>query len=229
MALLGEGAIAMWWNVEPAWRAEFEDWHSREHLPERLSIPGFLRGSRWAAADGGEGFFVLYELDRPETLASPAYLARLNAPTPWSAKLMPHHRDMVRSQCRVLATRGAGLSHHATTLRLSPAPGRDLELSAFLHDVAARIATRPGATAAHLLRTESPALPVTAEQAIRGGRDPAADWVFVANGHDAPTLQAIRRTDIADGMLAENGALPDVREGRYVLSCVTTPADLASA
>ena len=68
MALLGIGAVAMWWDIAPAHRAEFEDWHSHEHFPERMSVPGFLRGSRWASAEGGDGFFVMYELEAYETL-----------------------------------------------------------------------------------------------------------------------------------------------------------------
>ena len=48
MALLGKAAIAMWWDMAAHWRAEFEDWHSHEHFPERMGIPGFRRGSRWA-------------------------------------------------------------------------------------------------------------------------------------------------------------------------------------
>ena len=58
MALLGSAALAMWWDMAPEARADFEDWHSHEHFPERLGIPGFRRGSRWCSAAGGEGFFV---------------------------------------------------------------------------------------------------------------------------------------------------------------------------
>ena len=57
MPFLGSAAIAMWWDIAPAQRKEFEDWHSHEHFPERLSIPGFLRASRWAGAN--ESFFGL--------------------------------------------------------------------------------------------------------------------------------------------------------------------------
>ena len=223
--MLGKAAIAMWWDMDPAWREEFEDWHTHEHFPERLGIPGFLRGSRWASTDGGDGFFVIYELDRHETLASPEYLARLNQPTPWSAKLMPHHRNMVRSLCRVLDTSGAGLARHMLTLRLAPAPGRDDELREYLV-AACRRFVGPGATAAHLLLTESPAIPVTTEQAIRGGRDAAADWIFIANGYDEQALHALRRAHANDDVLVEHGALPAIRQGHYELSCVATPADL---
>src|SRR4051794_26362165 len=120
MALIGQAALAMWWNMAPDIRAEFEHWHTHEHFPERLGIPGFHRGSRWTNADGGQGIFVLYELDRHEVLASPEYLARLNAPTPWSTKLMPHHQDMVRTQNRVLYSRGSAIARAALTVRLAP-------------------------------------------------------------------------------------------------------------
>ncbi len=48
-------AVTIWCDVAPEVREEFDDWHAHEHMPERLSIPGFLRGSRWVAADGGSG------------------------------------------------------------------------------------------------------------------------------------------------------------------------------
>jgi hypothetical protein len=83
----------MWWDMAPGHRAEFEDWHSHEHFQERVSIPKFRRASRWADVSGGEGFFVMYELDDYATLTSSHYLARLNNPTPCSKTMMPHHRQ----------------------------------------------------------------------------------------------------------------------------------------
>src|SRR5262245_57199806 len=99
----GSAAVAMWWDIAPDARAEWEDWHTTEHMHERLGIPGFLRGTRWV--DGGS-FFVLYETRDRETITSGAYLERLNNPTPWSRKMMPHHQNMVRSLCRVHASVG---------------------------------------------------------------------------------------------------------------------------
>ena len=101
MPLLGQAALAMWWDMDPAVRADFEDWHAHEHFPERLAIPGFRRGTRWRSAAGGDGVFVMYEMEGHETLSSAPYLARLNAPSPWSTRMMPHHRNMVRSQCQI--------------------------------------------------------------------------------------------------------------------------------
>ncbi|MGE8636070.1 MAG: hypothetical protein ACN6P8_21195 [Achromobacter piechaudii] len=190
MALLGKAAIAMWWDIAPAWRSEFEDWHSHEHFPERMGVPGFLRGSRWISAHGGQGFFVMYELDAYATLSSPAYLGRLNRPTPWSTKLMPQHRNMIRSQCKVLESVGGGLARYALTLRLSPRDGGQDGLRAYLKAYADAACLRPGITGAHLLMTQTPAIPQTTEQAIRGAKDGVAEWIYVVNGYEINAVAA---------------------------------------
>jgi hypothetical protein len=224
MALLGRAAIAMWWDIAPERKAEFENWHSHEHLPERLAIAGFQRGSRWAAADGGPGFFVLYELDDYETLTSPQYLERLNRPTPWSTQLMPHHRNMVRSHCRVGASVGGGVARGMLTLRLSPRAGSSERLRTFLVELGGKIASHAGTTAAHLLHTESPEIALTTEQRIRGGRDPSADWIFLAGGYDLAALQSLRKGELADDELSRQGADVGIQAGLYVLSHACTHA-----
>ena len=226
MALLGHGAIAMWWDIEPAQRAEFEDWHTHEHFPERMSIPGFLRGSRWGAADGGPGFFVMYELQDYETLTSAGYLARLNAPTPWSTKLMPHHRNMVRSQCRVLESSGGALSRHALTVRLSPADGGAQGLRTHLGALARTLASQAGTAAAHLLHNQTPKIETTTEQKIRGGPDPAADWIFVVCGYDHAALEQAAAGPLSDAALVAAGAAPGAIRGLYTLSHSNTAADV---
>ncbi len=217
MALLGTGALAMWWDMAADRRAEFEDWHTHEHFPERMAIPGFRRGSRWADADGGEGFFVLYEMESYDTLVSPAYRARLNAPTPWSAKLMPHHRNMVRSQAHVLESAGGAISRFVLTVRLSPAEGRADALRARLRDLANTVAGRPGTAAGHLLATDTPALAATAEQKIRGG-DAAADWIFLACGYERRALDALAAGELSDASLVAAGAKAGAVRGLYALA-----------
>ena len=59
MSLHGKAALAMWWDMSASRRAEFEHWHTHEHFPERLGIPGFNRATRWTSADGDEGIFVM--------------------------------------------------------------------------------------------------------------------------------------------------------------------------
>lgn len=216
----------MWWDMAPEHRIEFEDWHSHEHFPERLGIPGFLRGSRWADASGGAGFFVMYELASYETLTSPAYLERLNNPTPWSQKLMPHHSRMVRSQCRVLESFGGGIGGATLTVRLSPAPGRDEALREYLREVLAALPSRLGLRGGHLLHTQTPAIAQTREQKIRGGADAAADWVVLANGYEGGALRDLLSNELAEAALVSAGALQGYVSALYKLRLAMTPQDL---
>ena len=220
----GQAALAMWWDIAPDMRDEFEHWHSHEHFPERLALPGFLRASRWADAGGGEGYFVLYELAAYEALVSPEYLARLNAPSEWSRKMMPHHRHMVRSQCRVLASRGGAVAGHAITVRVSPAADSGDRLHDHLRALVQELPGRPGLTGAHLLQTDTPAIAATTEQRIRGLADRVADWVFIANGYDPQVLQALASGDLSPAALHAAGAAAEITTGVHVLR-LSMPAD----
>lgn len=224
MALQGNAAIAMWWNVEAAHREEFHEWHSKEHFPERMGVPGFLRGSRWQAGDDSGDMFVLYELEGYETLTAPAYHARLNDPTPWSVKMMPLHRGMMRSQCRIAASRGHGIGRTIATLRISPLPGEEVRLEAAVAGALDLLVARPGIVAAHFLRTETPDAAPTTEQQIRGG-DAAADWIVLAIGHGAAPSAGL--TEVLDAATLDAGGAGAERGlASFDLIHAVTPQDL---
>ena len=167
MALLGKGAMLLWFDVSPEAVAEHDHWHTHEHLPERLSIPGFRRGSRWIAASGSPRYFVMYEVAEAGVLASQPYLERLNNPTPWTAKMMPAYRGMTRGLCAVTASSGLGVGHAALSIRLAPAPGSQAALREWIASRLPELASRPGLVSAHLLES-AVTPPMTAEQQIRG-------------------------------------------------------------
>jgi hypothetical protein len=207
--MLGKAAVAMWWDVPSKLRPEWEDWHTHEHMPERLSIPGFLRGSRWRA---GNRYFVLYEVESAATLTGAAYLKRLNHPTPWSREMMPHHHHIVRSLCRVRARFGGGLGQVLATVRFSRPPGGAAALAKRL----ARLPERRGLVAAHLLESAKRA-PLTAEQKLRGGADARADWVVLLGGYDARAVE--------DVVARELEQLPGASAGLYRPSYSLVPRD----
>jgi hypothetical protein len=204
--MLGRAAVAMWWDISPEMKAEFEDWHTHEHMPERLSIPGFLRGTRWIALSGESSYFILYEAARWATITAGAYLEHLNNPTPWSQKIMPHHRNMVRSLCRLRASFGGGVPGALATLRFSPSRGKSSSLSRWLTEAMPELATRKGLTCAHLLVSKTPAgSERTKEQEIRGN-DAAADWIVLLGGYDAEAVQAALAGELGAAAFGAHGA-----------------------
>jgi hypothetical protein len=227
MPLLGHAALAMWWKIHADHRDEFGDWHSHEHFPERVRIPGFRRGSRWTSTTNREGFFALYELDKYETLTSPEYLERLNHPTPWSTKMMPHHLNMVRSQCRVLVSYGGGIAGFIATVRLSPRQGLEEGLAEAARRVLGEYPKRPGLTGAHLLKTDTPKLDKhTREQQLRGA-DTTADWIIVVSGYDHSSLQGTVTNELSASALSAIGAELAIRWDFFSLAFSLTTADLA--
>ena len=225
MALMGQAALAMWWDVSPAVKGEFEDWHSHEHFRERLGIPGFLRANRWSQCEG-EGVFQLYELESYEVVSSNAYLERLNSPTPWSTQMMPHHRNMVRSQCRVLESGGGSVAKNALTVRLSPASGNEQVLQQSLRGVIGQLLDRPGCVGGHLLRHETPPISLTKEQILRGG-DRTADWIFLVVGYEEDALRQLAQSELSNEALVALGAQPGAQSGLYQLSYSVTVTGLA--
>lgn len=165
-------------DVAPEAIPEHDDWHTHEHLPERLSIPGFLRGTRWIAAHGGPRYCVVYEVEQLATLSSQPYLARLNAPSAWTKKMMPHYRGMTRGFCEVAASFGSGIGHTARLTRF--APSRET-IAWLLKEILPQLSSRRGITGAHLLKGAATP-PMTNEQRIRGA-DAGVDWALLIVGY----------------------------------------------
>lgn len=124
------GILAIWNNITPEGYAHFERWYNREHLQERVGVPGFRFGRRYALVSGDDRrFFAFYEVDSPAVLTSPAYLQRLESPTPWTTQVMPTFRDMVRTVCDVRTSAGDLAGAFAVVLRadgaFKPTPAAD--------------------------------------------------------------------------------------------------------
>lgn len=205
MPLLGKAAMLLSFDIAREAIPEHDEWHTHEHLPERLSIPGFLRGTRWVALQGQPRYFVMYEVEALETLASGAYLERLNHPTPWTAKMMPHYRGMARGFCSVAGSWGFGLGHVGLLSRFKPAPGAEAALGDWLGgDILSRLPSRPGLGSVHLLKGAL-APQMTNEQRIRGA-DAGVDWALLATGYSQDALATLAQDELCSRRLEERGA-----------------------
>lgn len=198
MPLLGQAAMLLSFDVEPQAIPEHDDWHTHEHLPERLSIPGFLRGTRWVALRGEPRYLVLYEVAQLDTLISEAYLERLNNPSPWTSKMMTFYRGMSRGFCSVTASFGLGIGHLALLIRFRPQAPAAAPLRAWLlEESLPPLPSRPGIGSAHLLEgTRTP--PMTSEQRIRGA-DSGVDWAILVTGYREDALDGLGAAHLMQG------------------------------
>lgn len=225
MALLGKGALANWHDLPADGHDDFNAWHTHEHIPERVGVPGFLRGRRYAAVRGAPQYFVLYETEDVGVLRSPAYLDRLNDPTPWTRRVAASFELTIRTAARVAVSFGVGVGGMATVYRLSPADGRDNELQTWLSaDALPALVAQHGIVGAHLLQAnvETTSVP-TQEKDLRGKPDETADWILIIEriGDSGPTVSA--------DDLVGYGASPECAVATYALQTILAADEAGTA
>jgi hypothetical protein len=188
VALAGQGVLAIWNGIAREAEADFVAWHVREHIPERIAVPGFLRGRRYVAVAGAPKYFNFYETDSPDTLASPAYLQRLNAPSDWTRRVVRHFRHTSRTVCSVALSLGTGDGAFIGTIRLNSRPGARDVAGQFAASVAEPALTEPGIVALHLLEGRADTTTQTAEKALRDRPDETAAWILLVEATDRKPL-----------------------------------------
>lgn len=118
MVLRGGAFMIMWHDIAPEAEAEYQHWHTKQHMPERLSHRGFNRSRRGVnRAYDRQRYFTLYEGEELQTFLSEDYLRSLNGPTEWTTRMAPHFRNFLRSACEVYDTYGRGVGGALATVR----------------------------------------------------------------------------------------------------------------
>ena len=228
-ALLGRAAVVVWNDIADAGRKQFYDWHDREHVPERLAIPGFRRGRRYARAGHSPEWLTLYEADDLDALTSPSYLARLNAPTPLTTRTLVHFRNTSRAIAGVVCSLGASTGGHVLAMRLDVPLAGTGAMCAHVSEVAfPRAMAQGGVVACHLLAGDAAASQrKTTESAARTFDVPS--WVVLVEATRADAAaDALALLD--DDALRATGATVAAGAAVYALEIcrLAGPADDAA-
>jgi hypothetical protein len=194
MPLKGNAFLGMWHDVEVGHEAEYHLWHTREHMPERLSLPGFQRGRRGVGPDlPRQRYLTIYEGETLEAFRSAEYLRRLNEPTPWSATMAAHFRHFLRVACETISTTGAGAGGAVATIRAHLDPGvGEIALIRAAPLLSERLMGLPGVCAVHigLARPEYSDVDTTETELRPEMREPAFDVAILVEGVGEAELQA---------------------------------------
>jgi hypothetical protein len=222
MMLAGEAVVAIWNGIAEDARDAFYAWHQTEHMPERVGIPGFLRGRRYVAAgpDTRPEFFTLYEAETLQVLQGAGYQDRLNAPTPWTRNVTARFLDTSRALARVVESRGPCMGGVVLTLRFDAAPGSEIALRRLVQ------ATADGAriTGAHLCVGDlvASAVRTTETKDRRDIREPPTWFAMI----EATGIEALAEV-LADAALMEAGAKGPIVRGCYRLETVRNKTSFA--
>jgi hypothetical protein len=174
--LLGRAAVCIWNRVSRGFDEAFCAWHSEEHMPERMSLPGFLRGRRYISEQGE--YFTLYEVAEVAVLVSPAYLERLDHPTDRTLLTLDQFRDTIRTAGDVAASTGGSGGAVIGTLTFDEDASRE-SLRALLTEAP----KTEGIVGRHLcLKRETASNLATAESRKRPGNLPAPAATLLVEG-----------------------------------------------
>jgi hypothetical protein len=196
---VGLGMLIVWTNVAAGQEAEFDAWYTREHVSDRVAVPGFRNGARLMAVRGEPKYLAVYDTDSAAVLSSAVYRERLNRPTPWTQRVMPDFRDTIRCTCKTIANAGAGQGGFQRTYRIDPADGRRDAVRAALAGgslggssggLAQQALEQPGVIRVRMAELAAPAATAsTAETAMRGA-DRTTAFTVIVDGQDEAALAA---------------------------------------
>ena len=113
--------LALWNSISsPRLQPEYDTWHSFEHVPERVGMPGFLEARRYRSHDEPSAqaprYFTCYWLASIEALATAPYREVFTHPTPWSQRMRGELRDFFRLPCTLSGAYGQSTATQLATV-----------------------------------------------------------------------------------------------------------------
>ena len=211
MPLSGTAMLVNFMNVDAEHEQDFNRWYDREHLAERVAIPGFLEARRYVAEAAPQRYLGIYTTKTLEVLDSPAYRARLANQTPWSLTNIARFRDATRACARVMASRGTGRGAALGFLRLRPEGGADGLAEAIGERIGAAL-DLDGVLSVHVLASDPDlSKPLTDNPDAAAG---ARDWYVLI---DATGQEALAPAEAALALDRLQDRLAPVSAGRYRL------------
>jgi hypothetical protein len=94
MSMSKSGFLLVFMHPPPAFDEEFNAWYDSEHIPERLSVPGFRTGLRYMNTGGGAPrYLAMYDIDSYAVLDTPEYhRVAYDRASPWTKRVTARAR-----------------------------------------------------------------------------------------------------------------------------------------
>lgn len=161
-----DAVLTMWHDIEATGQAAYSEWHVLEHMTERVSIPGFVRGRRGVAIDPHQSpkYVTFYEASDVTVFRSAPYLERLDNPSEWTQRVQPSFQNFVRFANEVAVQRGFGDGAFLTTARFETVDESSIRYA----DVQGRL---------EALLDAIEAVPFVTSVALTRSRDDVTDYV----------------------------------------------------
>jgi len=219
MRLFGQAMLMTFTEVAPEHDADFGEWYNREHLDERINLPGFRRARRYQAVRAPIRYLSTYEALRIDDIASPRYLELLKQQTAWSQRVIKRFTQWHRISGRVMLDVTHGVGACLALVRLPVRAEHAAALEEWLAaDVLPALNGSPavlGSCAVMMDLEADDRLTRGLGQVPREGRIP--EWAIMADGTDLAALEAAVRTRLLPGLAHFSAAEPMATVDTYSL------------
>lgn len=223
MALRGKGMLITLTEVKSRDEADFNEWYNREHIDERVNLPGFHRARRYVAVKGATSklpkYLATYECDQVSDLATPGYLHLLANQTKWSQSVMARFTRFQRLTLRIRVDLTHGVGGAVTAIRFIPDPHRRNSLVAWLQDTALpKASERDGMLGAFAAENDLDVAHAPDQQkSMDRPKALEAEWIVLLEGADPASTAAAARKIFKRGILKRFGVAKAPVVGTYRL------------
>lgn len=189
MPIAGSAMLITSMDIDPADEQDFNRWYDKEHLAERVAIPGFLEARRLVAVSASPKYLNFYATEAIETFARTEYRNALQSQTAWSLRNLQRFRNPIRAIARITTSHGQGRGGAVAFIRIRPLVERVERIRRTIKESLAEIVDLDHVVSAHLLESDPdlsrPLPPFDAETVG------SADWFVVVEGTDPETVQRV--------------------------------------
>jgi len=195
------GLLCIWTGVDPQHDLDFNRWYDREHMQERVAIPGFQSARRFAAiGDCPRPYLALYYTDTLAVFRSDAYRQAFANQTAWSLENFKRMRGTQRRVGALSVEAGDGEGGALALFVVPPDRLAQAGVRAQLQQALAAVAAQDHVIRATLLETDAGlSTPVTADAVAA----PADGLVMVEATRPAVAAEHARALSASLGLAAD--------------------------
>lgn len=195
MPLHGKGMLITFTQVSARDERDFNEWYNREHIDERINLPGFHRARRYVAVRASPKYLATYECDSVADLATPGYLHLLANQTPWSQAVMARFTHFHRLTLRIQVDQTHGVGGALAVVRFVPDPRRRKALVEWLStQTLPKVIGRPGMVGACVGENDlEVANAPLQDKSMDHPKADEAEWVTLLEGSDVGAVSAAAR------------------------------------
>ena len=207
MVFAGKGILISSMEVLPNEEADFNEWFDREHLAERVAIPGFIEARRYESVGAPTRYLQIYSATEFDVLNGAAYRAALAKQTDWSNHHISRFIEPTRVVGRLVRSEGVARGIALALVRLRPS-GDPAMMPALAGIV--DVLDKPGTASVHFVEADANlSRPVTADASYVGGQD---CYVIIECTSEAASQRVVAELQVP---VQKYGELIDARVYRY--------------